>query len=91
MAVLQDSPNAAKAALLKLGLVLPCFSEVNPFLLSSAMGIAVAPTLLYVEADGTVTLTSEAFRRPDIEDFALRLGAPKPVLAGDTMPSFKPG
>jgi len=49
------------------------------------------PTLLFIEADGTVALTSEAFRRPDIEAFAERLGAPKPVIANDTMPGFKPG
>ena len=49
------------------------------------------PTLLFVEADGTVSLTSEAFRRPDIEAFAERLGVPRPAIANDTMPSFKPG
>ena len=32
-----------------------------------------------------------SFRRPDIEAFAERLGAPKPVIANDTMPGFKPG
>ena len=55
------------------------------------IGIATVPNLLFIEADGTVALTSEAFRRPDIEAFAERLGAPKPVIANDTMPGFKPG
>ena len=91
VAMLQDSPQDAAAGLAKLGLDLPFFCERNPYSLSAAIGVGVAPTLLFIEADGTVVLTSEAFRRPDIEDFAQRLGAPKPVIANDTMPSFKPG
>ena len=91
IAMLQDSPKDAAAALAKLGLTLPFFSESNPFPLSAAIGLETVPTLLFIEADGTVALTSEAFRRPDIEAFAARLGVPKPVLANDTMPGFKPG
>lgn len=91
MAMLQDSPEDAAAGLAKLGLALPFLCERNPYALSTAIGLVTVPTLLFVEADGTVALTSEAFRRPDIEAFAERLGAPKPVIANDTMPGFKPG
>ncbi len=91
VAMMQDSPADAAAAFAKLGLTLPFFSEANPFPLSTAIGIATVPTLLFVEADGKVVLASEAFRRPDIEAFAERLGAKKPVIANDTMPGFKPG
>jgi len=91
VAMLQDSPQDAAAGLAKLGLDLPFFCERNPYALSAAIGLDVVPTLLFVEGDGTVALTSEAFRRPDIEAFAARLGAPKPVIANDTMPGFKPG
>ncbi|MBP9945756.1 MAG: hypothetical protein KBH14_05125 [Vicinamibacteria bacterium] len=89
--MLQDSPENAAAGLAKLGLTLPYFCERDPYALSAAIGIVTVPTLLFIEADGTVALTSEAFRRPDIEAFAERLGAPKPVIANDTMPGFKPG
>lgn len=91
MALLQDSPEEGSAGLAKLGLTLPFFCERTPYALSTAIGIVTVPTLLFIEADGTVALTSEAFRRPDIEAFAARLGAPKPVIANDTMPGFKPG
>ena len=91
VALLQDSPEDAAAGLTKLGLTLPFFCERNPYALSTAIGIVTVPTLLFIEADGTVALTSEAFRRPDIEAFAQRLGAPKPVIENDTMPGFKPG
>jgi hypothetical protein len=91
VAMLQDSPEDAEAGLAKLGLSLPFFCERNPYSLSAAIGLEVVPTLLFIEADGTVALTSEAFRRPDIEAFAERLGAPRPVIANDTMPGFKPG
>ena len=91
VAMLQDSPEDAMAGLSKLGLTLPYFCERNPYAFSTAIGIATVPTLLFIEADGTVALTSEAFRRPDIDAFAERLGAPKPVIENDTMPGFKPG
>jgi hypothetical protein len=91
VAMLQDSREDAAAGLAKLGLTLPFFCEGNPYALSAAIGIVTVPTLLFIEADGTVALTSEAFRRPDIEAFAERLGAPKPVIENDTMPGFKPG
>jgi hypothetical protein len=91
VAMLQDSPEDAEAGLAKLGLSLPFYCERNPYSLSTAIGLVTVPTLLFIEADGTVALTSEAFRRPDIEAFAERLGAPRPVIANDTMPGFKPG
>ncbi len=91
VALFQDSPEEAAAALVKLGLHLPFFSESSPYPLSTAIGIATVPTLLFVESNGSVALTSEAFRRPDIEAFAKRLGAPVPVIENDTMPGFKPG
>jgi len=91
VALMQDTPAEAAEALAKLGLDLPYFCEPNPYAFSTAIGLFTVPTLLFIEADGSVSLTSEAFRRPDIEAFAERLGAPKPALANDTMPSFKPG
>lgn len=91
VALLQDSPEDAAAGLAKFGLTLPYFCERSPYVFSTAIGIVTVPTLLFIEADGTVALTSEAFRRPDIEAFALRLGAPRPVIENDTMPGFKPG
>ena len=91
MALLQDTPAEASAALLKLGLTLPFLCEPDPYALSAAIGLDVVPTLLFIESNGTVVLTSEAFRRPDLEAFAKRLGAPVPVIENDTMPGFKPG
>ncbi len=50
------------------------------------------PVLLLVERGGRVALVSEAFRKPDLEAFAARLGVAGPLLAADDpMPSFKPG
>jgi hypothetical protein len=89
--LLQDSREEATEALTKLGATIPCFLEPNPYALSSTLGLVTVPTLLFIDADGTVSTTSEAFRRADIEAFAMRLGAPKPVIENDTMPGFKPG
>ena len=89
--LLQDTPEEAAEALAKLNATIPFFSEPDPYAFSTAIGLFTVPTLLFVEADGTVSTTSEAFRRPDIEAFAARLGAPRPVIENDTMPGFKPG
>ena len=89
--LLQDSAEEAAEALAKLGATIPCFLEANPYSLSTTLGLVTVPTLLFIEGDGTVSTTSEAFRRADIEAFAARLGAPKPVIENDTMPGFKPG
>jgi len=91
VALLQDTPEEASAAMVKLGLTLPFFLEPNPYSFSTSIGVVTVPTLLLVDSDGTVSLTSEAFRRPDIEAFAERVGAPVPVIENDTMPGFKPG
>ncbi|MEO5762450.1 MAG: hypothetical protein ABIR28_09080 [Vicinamibacteria bacterium] len=89
--VLQDTRAEAVEALGKLGATIPFFSEADPYAFSTTLGLVTVPTLLFIEADGTVSQTSEAFRRADIEAFATRLGAPTPVLENDTMPGFKPG
>jgi len=89
--LLQDTPEEATEALAKLNATIPFFSEPDPYAFSTAIGLFTVPTLLFVEADGTVSTTSEAFRRADIEAFAARLGAPRPVIENDTMPGFKPG
>ncbi|MEO8359276.1 MAG: hypothetical protein ABI672_04540 [Vicinamibacteria bacterium] len=89
--VLQDTPAEAVEALDKLGATIPFFSEADPYALSTTLGLVTVPTLLFIEADGTVSQTSEAFRRADIEAFATKLGAPRPVLENDVMPGFKPG
>lgn len=89
--LLQDSAADAAEALAKLSATIACFLEPNPYSLSTTLGLVTVPTLLFIEVDGTVSATSEAFRRADIEAFATRLGSPKPILENDVMPGFKPG
>lgn len=90
-AVMQDPVGAAAAALRKLGATLPFVSEADPYPFAQALSAEIVPALLLVEPDGTVSATSEAFRKADIESFAAQLGVPSPVLPGDAMPATKPG
>jgi hypothetical protein len=90
-ALLQDTTEDAREGLKKLGADLPFATEAAPFPFARAVGADVVPILFFVESDGTVSATSEAFRKSDLEAFAAKLGAPSPVLPGDTMPGFKPG
>ena len=89
--LMQDRPGDAAEALAKLNATIPFFSESDPYAFSAALGLVTVPTLLFVEANGTVASTSEAFNRAHIEAFAAKLGAPKPVIENDPMGAFKPG
>jgi len=89
--LMQDTPEDAMEALVKLNATIPFFLEPDPYVFSAAIGLVTVPTLLFVESDGRVSTTSEAFRRPDIDAFAARLGAPRPVIENDPMGAFKPG
>lgn len=92
LAVLQDDEATARELVEQLGLTLPVLCEGDPYPLAAALQASVVPTLLLVERGGRVALVSEAFRKPDLEAFAARLGVVGALFAADDpMPSFKPG
>lgn len=92
LAVLQDDGATARELVARLGLTLRVLCEADPYPLAAALRAGVVPTLLLVERGGRVALVSEAFRKPDLEAFAARLGVAGPLFAADDpMPSFKPG
>lgn len=93
VAVLQDGPDDARELRAELGLDLPVRLESDPYPLAGALGLTTVPTLFVVGRDGRIAAVCEAFRKPELQGFADRLGAsPAPLFAaGDLMPALRPG
>ncbi len=90
--VLQDEPEAARELAGELNLTLPVACEPEPYPLSQALGLEIVPSLLLLSRDGRVAAACEAFRKPELDAFAARLGVPGSLFeAGDPMPAIKPG
>jgi hypothetical protein len=92
LVVLQDDAGAALELCRELDLTVPLVCEPEPYPLSQALGLEVVPSLLLVSPEGRVTQSCEAFRKPELDAFAARLGVPGTLFeAHDPMPSLKPG
>ncbi len=92
LAVLQDSAEDARQAVLNLKLTLPIRLESDPYPLAQALEITTVPTLFLIAKGGAIERVSEAFDRGDLEAFAARLGVTGPLFAPqDKAPAMKPG
>ncbi len=92
LVVLQDEPGDARELASQLDLTLPLRLESDPYPVATALEVSVVPTLFLVEPDGRIAATCEAFKKADLQDFALRLGVDGSLFdADDSMPAMKPG
>lgn len=92
LVVLQDAEEAARGLVEELGLELPILLEPEPYPLARALGLGTVPTLFATAAGGEIAAVSEGFRRSDLEAFAQRLGAARPLFApDDAAPALRPG
>jgi peroxiredoxin len=91
VAVLQDTPEDARALRDDLRLELPLWLEPDPYPLAAALGLTLVPTLFVVGRDGRVAAVCEAFRRAELESFAARWGAAPLFEADDPAPALRPG
>jgi peroxiredoxin len=78
VAVLQDTPEDARAVLAELGLGLPVLLDPEPWALGSALGLTTVPVTLVIEPGGAVTHLWQAFRRTDVERAAELFDVPAP-------------
>ncbi|MBS1842544.1 MAG: TlpA family protein disulfide reductase [Acidobacteria bacterium] len=71
--------------------------EEKDYLVSNAYGLTMVPTLILVDADGSVLVSSMGFVKADIESIASQLAnraqlAKAPLfLPADSVPSVRPG
>jgi hypothetical protein len=91
VALLQDTPEAARALRAELGLELPLRLESDPYPLAAALGVAVVPTLFAVSRRGLVEAVAEAFDKQALEGLAARFGAAPLFEPDDPRPAFRPG
>ena len=91
VAVLQDSPEDARALARELGLSLPVLLDPAPWPLGTALSVQTVPLTLLLRAGGAVELAFPAFRRDEVEQAASRLGVSPLFSARDVAPALRPG
>jgi peroxiredoxin len=64
--------------------------EDDGYPVSNAFGITHVPSLFLVEMDGTISVASNGFSKPELEAIGLRAGG-GPFRAGDNVPEWKAG
>jgi hypothetical protein len=91
LAILQEDAEGARHLAEDLELALPMVLDREPYLLGDQLGLETVPTLIHVDAHGTVAGLSEGFRRDDLQAFAARLGVTPPLFdPTDTTPPLRP-
>jgi hypothetical protein len=93
----QDPQDTLDAFAVELGWTFPQVPDLAPYVASDAYGIMSAPTVVVVDADGTVADTVESWDRDGMNrvsaTLAGLLGVEPAVLStrDDGLPGFKPG
>jgi len=92
VAISQDDASGTRRFEEKFGVTMRTVldSEDEGYPASNAFGITHVPSLFLVEADGTISLTSEGFVKADLEAIAARAALPI-FRATDSMPAWKAG
>ena len=92
VAVLQDTPEAARDLAREMGLELPVLLEPDPYPLALALHLDAVPTLTLLDRGGKVRLSTTGFRRSDLEGFAQALGVEGALFTPqDKAPAQRPG
>lgn len=94
--VAEDSEADAAAVAAELGLTLPVAVEPEPWATSAAYDLMTVPTLVLVDGEGRVILTSPGFAKDDVLEIArqaaaLRGTAPVDPFRGEDVPAYRPG
>ncbi len=92
VAISQDDAAPTKRFHGRFGISLPTLidREEDGYPVSNAFGVTHVPSLLLVEPDGRISLSSEGFVKADLETAAAR--ASKPIFqAGESVPAWKAG
>jgi peroxiredoxin len=94
VAVSQDGPSTARPWLAERGFdaaALALDDAHDGYAVSDSYGIRSVPTLVVIEADGTVGTVSEGWDRDAVNALAARFGTEPVSTPADGLPAFKPG
>jgi len=95
----QNGPEKTAHFIKEYGITFPILldPEEKGYIVSNAYGLTMVPTLLLVETDGSILVSSMGFVKADIESIAAQLAergklAKAPLfLPADTVPANRPG
>lgn len=97
LAVSQDNVSASRSFAQEFGVTFPILVDETSYPVSNAYGLTMVPTVLLVEPDGTVKISSMGFVKADLESIADSLADRRnltrtPVfLKAESVPAVKPG
>ena len=95
----QNGPEKTAAFLKEYGVTFPVLldPEEKGYIVSNAYGLTMVPTLLFVDADGSVLVSSMGFVKADLESIANQLmdrvkDSQTPLfLPTESVPAIRPG
>jgi peroxiredoxin len=97
IAVSQDNDRASRDFARSFGLTFPVLVDDENYLVSSAYGLSMVPTVFLIEPDGKVSISSMGFVKADLESLANALADRQHLarsavfLATESVPAVKPG
>jgi len=93
----QDPPEKLGGFEREFGMSFRSVPDLPPYATSNAYGIEVVPTLFLIDPQGSVAAVAESWDRQGFNDISEQLAGllgatPRPIsVAGDGLPSFRPG
>jgi len=97
LAVSQDNASATRDFAQSFGVTFPILLDDSSYAVSNAYGLTMVPTVLFIEPDGTVKISSMGFTKADLESIADALADRQNItrtpvfLKTESIPANKPG
>jgi peroxiredoxin len=97
LGVSQDNASATREFAADFGVTFPILTDDASYLVSNAYGLTMVPTVILVQPNGTVRVSSMGFVKADLEAVADYLADRRNItrvpvfLSGEAVPASKPG
>jgi peroxiredoxin len=97
LGISQDDARSTKEFAKEYGVTFPVLIDTEGYPVSNAYGLTNVPTILFIDADGSVKVSCTGFERKALEDIARELSerrkmAVAPLFGNDeVIPDSKPG
>lgn len=97
LGISQDDAGATKSFASEYGITFPMVLDDNGYIVSNAYGLTNVPTIVFIETDGKVKVSSMGFDKNDLETIANQLAERKKIALtplfrpDEIVPANKPG
>ena len=97
LGISQDDPRATKSFASEYGVTFPLVLDADAYPVSNAYGLTNVPTILLIDPDGKVKVSSMGFDKKDLETIAAQLAERRKIALAplfrpdEVVPANKPG